>query len=153
MGIMNRIIQLCRSRTYKAEEPVSFEVYLEAANERLREFTVIVSRLESELLSAKARLQAIERQEQLFREQAEQAASEQDAEAAKRYLEQAYTNKMRSAAMQQDILKLEERVTVTKERHAELKRVIEEASSKHDAIMLRNLAATAEIEANRAIHK
>lgn len=153
MGIINRIIQLYRANSYKEAEPVSFEVYLEAANERLREFAVIVSRLESELLSAKNRRQAIEKQQQQFREQAEQAAAQQDAEAAKRYLEQSYTSKTRSAAMQQDINKLEERITVTKERFAELTRVIEEASSKHDTIMIRNLLASAEIEAGKTIHK
>ncbi|SEO05931.1 hypothetical protein [Paenibacillus sp. OV219] len=153
MGLINRMIHLCRTLTYKEEEAVSFEVYLEAANERLREFAVIVSRLESELLSAKDRRQAIEKQQQQFREQAEQAAAQQDAEAAKRYLEQAYTSKTRSDAMLQDIRKLEERIAVTKERFAELTCVIEEASSKHDAIMIRNLLATTEIEANKTIHR
>ncbi|REE89115.1 hypothetical protein A8990_107214 [Paenibacillus taihuensis] len=153
MGIVNRIIQIYRSRTSKTEEPVSFEVYLEAANERLREFAVIVSRLESELLTAKERQQSIKKQEQQFRQQAEQEASLQNAEAAKRYLEQAYSSKTLAATMQQDIQKLEERISVMKERYSELTRVIAEASGKHDAIMLRNLAAAAEIEANKTIHK
>ncbi|SDW78193.1 hypothetical protein SAMN05518855_100582 [Paenibacillus sp. CF384] len=149
MGIVDRIKGLFRQGLQQEAKQGSFESCLESANERLREISVIVNRLESELLSAKERIRGVEKQNLSFRQLAEQAAEQQNHEVVGRYLEQEYSGKERLAVMLGDLRQMEERFTGVKERYLQFAQTIQEASSRHDTILIRSLIATTELETIR----
>ncbi|QHT60861.1 hypothetical protein GXP70_13505 [Paenibacillus lycopersici] len=152
MGVWGKVKGWFRSESSDGgrAEP-SFEAYLEAAGEQLREFAVAISKLESELLSAKERARGLERQAAGFRSQAEQAAARNDADGARAALEREYDRKRQSASTQHVVSDMEASIAETKSRFASFKQAVDEASAKHDELHMRALAASAEWEAGRAV--
>lgn len=152
MGVWRKVKGWFRSESSDGgrAEP-SFEAYLEAAGEQLREFAVAISKLESELLSAKERARGLERQSAGFRSQAEQAAARNDADGARAALEREYDRKRQSASTQRVVSDMEASIAETKSRFAAFKQAVDEASAKHDELHMRALAASAEWEAGRAV--
>ncbi|MFC4810465.1 hypothetical protein [Paenibacillus sp. GCM10023250] len=131
------------------EEP-SFEAYMEAAGEKLREFAVAVGKLESGLLTAKERLSGLERQADGYRAAAEQAAARGDETAARATLEREFDCRRQAASQEEAVCGMADDVARTKARYAAFKQAVEEAGAKHDKLRLRTLAASAEWEAGRA---
>jgi phage shock protein A len=153
MGLLGRVrgwFQSGESEPSGRGEP-SFEAYLEAAGEKLRDFAVAISKLESELLSVKERVRGLERQASGFRAQAEQAAARNEADGARTALEREFACKRQLEAQQRSAANMEEGIRRTKARFAAFKQAVDEASGKHDKLTMRKLAASAEWEAGKAV--
>ncbi|QHW29895.1 hypothetical protein GZH47_02970 [Paenibacillus rhizovicinus] len=152
MGLLGRV-----KGWFRADEPAgsrgepTFEAYLEAAGEKLREFAVAISKLESELLSVKERMRGLERQAAACRGQAEASAARSDADGARSALEREHHCKQQLAAVQRSASSMEESIFQTKTRYALFKQSVDEASAKHDKLLMRTLAASAEWEAGKAV--
>ncbi|NBD27947.1 hypothetical protein [Paenibacillus glycinis] len=151
MGLLGRVKGWFQSEASSSRGESSFEAYLEAAGEKLREFAVAVSRLESELLTVKERMRGLERQAAGFRSQAEQAAGRNDADGARSCLQREFECKKQLESQRQTAGGMEEGIRLTKERYAAFKQAVDEAGAKHDMLSMRNLAASAEVETGRAI--
>ncbi|WP_219836806.1 hypothetical protein [Paenibacillus sp. R14(2021)] len=152
MGILGRL----KGWLQAAEEPnrttePSFETYLESAGERLREFAVIISKLESELLTVRDRVRGQERQLVRLRGEAEAAAARQDAGAARSHLEREFEGRSQLAVMIQQAESMEASLLQTKQRFASFKQAVDEAGAKRDMLLLRKLHASAELEASKLI--
>ncbi|MBM7566362.1 hypothetical protein [Paenibacillus sacheonensis] len=152
MGLMGRIKGLFGSAEPSGSrgEP-SFEAYLEAAGEKLRDYAVIISKLESELLNAKDRMRGLERQAAGFRASAEEAAARSDSVGARTWLEKEFETKKKLESSQVAARSMEAGLLETKARYAAFKQAVDEAGGKHDTLRLRKLTASSELEAGQAV--
>lgn len=152
MGLLGRVKRWLRSAegSDNREGELSFEAYLESAGEKLRDYAVVISKLESGLLGAKERMRGVERQAAAFRAAAEEAAARQDAEGARAGLEREHECKRRIDALRDAAHGMESGVAQAQRRYASFKQAVDEATAKRDRLMIRTLAASAELEAGKA---